>query len=44
MKLKKCPECKTYTLKDSCSKCKSKTKEAHYKFVKIRDAPKTKPK
>jgi len=39
MKLKKCDKCKTYTLKENCSTCKSKTKDAHYKFIKIRDAP-----
>ena len=42
MKLKKCASCSIYTLKDSCVKCKNKTKDAHYKFIKIRDAPKTK--
>ncbi len=34
MKLKKCPKCSNYTLKNSCPKCKQKTKSAHYKFVK----------
>ena len=45
MKLKKCIACKTYTLKENCSKCNSKTSDAHYKFspkwgllgVKIKD-------
>jgi rRNA maturation protein Nop10 len=41
MKLKKCPNCKTYTLKETCSKCNGKTKTPHYKFIKIRDAPKS---
>lgn len=41
MKLKKCPECKKYTLKELCPKCDSKTKDAHYKFIKVRDAPKS---
>lgn len=41
MKLKKCPTCSKYTLKDICSKCNEKSKDAHYKFLKIRDAPKT---
>lgn len=41
MKLKKCENCKTYTLKDICSTCKKESKSAHYKFVKIRDAPKS---
>lgn len=36
MKLKKCGSCKNYTLKEKCSKCKEKTKDAHYKFVKIK--------
>ena len=40
MKLKKCPVCKKYTLKDLCPKCGLKTKEAHYKFIKIKNAPK----
>ncbi len=35
-KLKKCPKCGRYTLKETCPKCKQKTKEAHYKFVKIK--------
>ena len=33
MKLKKCPECKTYTMKNLCPKCNSKTEDAHYKFI-----------
>jgi len=37
MKLKKCPLCKSYTLKDVCPKCGNKTSPAHYKFVKIPD-------
>ncbi len=38
-KLKKCPNCNTYTLKDICPECKnkSKTKQAHYKFIKIKN-------
>ncbi|MAG07815.1 ribosome biogenesis protein [Candidatus Pacearchaeota archaeon] len=32
MKLRKCPSCNNYTLKENCSKCKLKTEEAHYKF------------
>jgi rRNA maturation protein Nop10 len=39
MDLKKCPE-HGYTLQDSCPKCNKPSKEAHYKFIKIRDAPK----
>jgi len=42
MKLKKCKSCKTYTLKEICKKCKEKTSDAHYKFIKVRDAPKSK--
>ncbi|MCA9487404.1 MAG: hypothetical protein KC516_00405 [Nanoarchaeota archaeon] len=42
MKLKKCPKCDSYTLKENCNKCKSKSKEAHYKFIKVRDAPSSK--
>jgi hypothetical protein len=30
---------KTYTLKDNIDK--NKTEDAHYKFIKIRDAPKS---
>lgn len=37
MKLKKCPSCNSYTLKDDCPKCKNKTSDAHYKFIKIKD-------
>jgi rRNA maturation protein Nop10 len=33
MKLKKCNLCKEYTLKNSCSECKGKTSDAHYKFI-----------
>jgi rRNA maturation protein Nop10 len=39
MKLKKCPSCKTYTLKDTCPNpgCDDKkTKSAHYKHIKIK--------
>jgi len=41
MKLLKCNSCKpaTYTFKEVCPKCKEKSKDAHYKFIKIRDAP-----
>jgi rRNA maturation protein Nop10 len=41
MKLKKCPKCKTYTLKEICTKCKTPTANAHYKFLNLRDAPKS---
>lgn len=36
-KLKKCPHCNTYTLKEKCPKCSKETKEAHYKFIKIKE-------
>jgi len=36
MKLRKCEE-HGYTLQEKCSKCGGKTKDAHYKFVKVRD-------
>lgn len=42
MKLKKCKLCNIYTLKDTCSKCNKKTSDAHYKFIKVRNAPKSK--
>jgi rRNA maturation protein Nop10 len=35
--LKKCNKCFKYTLKDICPKCQEKTKEAHYKFIKLKD-------
>lgn len=41
MKLKKCPKCSTYTLKEICKKCKTPTTNPHYKFIKIKDAPKS---
>ena len=40
MQLKKCPNCKTYTLKEKCPECNKNTLDPHYKFKKIRDAPK----
>ena len=40
LKLKKCPKCSEYNLTETCKKCKTKTEDAHYKFIKIRDAPK----
>ena len=42
MKLKKCKPCNSYTLKEKCPKCNLKTSEAHYKYIKVRDAPKSK--
>lgn len=36
-KLKKCSKCKQYNLTDTCRKCKNKTSEIHYKFIKLRD-------
>jgi rRNA maturation protein Nop10 len=41
MKLKKCPKCNSYNLKEICRKCKEKTKDAHYKFLNLKDAPKS---
>ncbi|MDP2672505.1 MAG: nucleolar RNA-binding Nop10p family protein [Nanoarchaeota archaeon] len=41
MKLKICKSCNIYTLKENCSKCNFKTSDAHYKFIKIRDVPKS---
>ena len=41
MKLKKCSKCGKYTFKENCDICQSETKDAHYKFIKIRDAPKS---
>jgi rRNA maturation protein Nop10 len=35
MNLKKCPACNAYTLKEE--HCKKPTKDAHHKFIKIRD-------
>ena len=32
MKLRKC-ETHGYTMKETCKKCKKKTKDAHYKFI-----------
>jgi len=37
-KLKKCVHCNVYTLKENCPRRKKETSEAHYKFIKIRDA------
>lgn len=36
MRLRKCFE-HGYTLEEKCKKCGLATKDAHYKFVKIRD-------
>ena len=36
MKLRKCLE-HGYTLEESCKICKKQTKDAHYKFIKLRD-------
>ena len=40
MKLKYCPSCKKYTLKENCD-CDKKTKSAHYKFVKTKTITKS---
>ncbi|MBT7706670.1 hypothetical protein HN747_04440 [archaeon] len=39
-KLKKCSTCNKYTLKEECKNCGEETKNVHYRFIKIRDAPK----
>lgn len=41
MKLMKCTSCLKYTLKENCEKCKKKTNSAHYKFLKLKNAPKS---
>jgi recombinational DNA repair protein RecR len=41
MLLKKCNICNKYTLKEECSICNKKSKEAHYKFLKLKNAPKS---
>ena len=35
-KLKKCPSCNIYTLKEICSKCKKPAKDAHYKYIRTK--------
>lgn len=40
MKLKKCPKCENYTLVELCQKCKSPTKNAHYKYISLRSTAK----
>jgi len=37
MKLKKCSNCGKYGLGEKCSECGMEMKEAHYKFVRLRD-------
>ena len=37
MKMRKCPSCKEYTLKNKCPKCSKETKDAHYKFIRIKE-------
>ncbi len=41
MKLKKCKDCNSYTMEENCKNCNKKTNEAHYKFIKIKNAPKS---
>lgn len=36
MKLQYCASCKKYTLYEKCSSCKKQTKDAHYKFVRLK--------
>jgi rRNA maturation protein Nop10 len=38
--LKKCPTCKIYTIFSKCKKCNEETKDAHYRYFGLRDAPK----
>ena len=40
MLLKKCKSCGKYTLEENC-KCGKKSSDAHYKFIKVKDAPKS---
>ncbi len=44
MKIKKCPRCRTYTLKEKCPHCQTKTiessKKFKQKFLKTKDLPK----
>jgi rRNA maturation protein Nop10 len=35
--LKKCNKCSKYTLKEYCKICGEKTKDAHYKFIRLKD-------
>ena len=37
MKLKKCSSCGKYGLEEKCKGCGEEMKDAHYKFVKLRD-------
>lgn len=41
MNLQKCPKCNEYNLTSICKKCKSETKSAHYKFLNLKNAPKS---
>lgn len=36
MKMRQCTNCGFYTMKTECPKCGKETKEAHYKFVKVK--------
>ena len=40
MKLRKCPEHTpvVYTLKSLCPQCNKEAKDAHYRFIKLKDA------
>jgi rRNA maturation protein Nop10 len=37
MKLKKCSLCGKYNLEEKCKGCGAETKDAHYKFVRLRE-------
>ena len=41
MKLKKCSQCNSYTLKETCAQCNKKTSDAHYKFIKTKTTQET---
>jgi recombinational DNA repair protein RecR len=41
MKLRKCKKCGKYSIKEICGSCSEKNSEAHYKFLNLRDAPKS---
>ncbi|MBM3233089.1 hypothetical protein FJZ18_02900 [Candidatus Pacearchaeota archaeon] len=44
MKLRKCDnhDKKVYTLKQKCPSCNGLSEKAHYKYIRLPDAPKTK--
>ncbi|MEM4605590.1 MAG: hypothetical protein QW103_00940 [Candidatus Pacearchaeota archaeon] len=36
--MKKCLNCKIYTLEENCHKCKEKTIDANYKFIRQKNS------